>query len=109
MTKIYRTQNGIIGAQRVRKRRTLKTAAYFLSVVFVFALLHVWTRVRVVETGYEIRRLMEQGEELQGEHHSLKLEVATLRSPARLGKVASRLGLKRPPEKQVTLITYRAP
>ena len=109
MIKEYRTQGGIIGAQRVRKRRLSKTVAYLLGVVFVFAMVHVATRVRVVETGYEIRRLMEQREELKGESHSLKVEVATLRSPVRLGRVAMQLGLKKPPEKEVTLITYRTP
>ncbi|MBI2981880.1 MAG: cell division protein FtsL [Deltaproteobacteria bacterium] len=109
MTKIYHTQSGIIGAQRIRKRKLLKTVARLLGIVFVFAMVHIATRVWVVETGYEIRRLMEQREELKGENHSLKVEVATLRSPVRLGRVAMQIGLKKPPEKQVLLMTYRTP
>ena len=98
----------LIGAQRFRKRRRFQETARLLGIVVVFALFHVWARVAVVQTGYEIRKLMEQREELRGDQHALRVEVASLRSPVRLQEAARELGLKKPPEQQVTLISSLA-
>lgn len=94
-----------LGNQSLRKKRRFREASILLGLTLVFAIFHVWTRMEVVQTGYEIRRLMTQREELKGVSHSLRVEVATLRSPVHLEEVAQRLGLKKPPEKQVTLIS----
>ncbi len=99
----------VVHSQKISERRFLKKAGIWLAVIFVSALLHVATRVQVVQTGYQIRQLTEQQETLKGEQHTLRVEVATLRSPVRLEKVAQTLGLKRPPEKQVTLLSSRTP
>lgn len=84
-----------------------RRAGIILSLCFVFALLHVWTRVLVVQNGYQIRQMMDEQEKLKGEAHTLRLELATLRSPFRLEKMAQQMGLKKPPEKTVTMISAR--
>lgn len=96
-------------AQSLKGRRLLREMATLLGVLFVFALLHVGTRVQVVQTGYLISKLIEREEEMKGDNHALQVEVATLRSPGRLDQVAKQLGLKRPPEQEVTLISARIP
>ena len=95
----------VIHSQNLRQRRFLKESALFVAIGFLFALFYVWTRVQVVETGYQIRHLATQAEELKGQNHALRVEVATLKSPVRLDAVALELGLKRPPEKQVMMIS----
>jgi len=93
----------------VLRRRLLRDLSCILMALFLFAIFHVWTRIEVVSTGYEIRKLTQEQEALKGESHGLRVEVATLRSPIRLEKVARQLGLKRAPEKQVLLLTSRSP
>lgn len=51
-------------------------------------IMHVSSRVFVVRTGYELSRLEQEARSLNREHDRLKLELATLRSPARLEKLA---------------------
>lgn len=102
-------RSGVIHSQNLKQKRFFKDSALFVGVGFLFALFYVWTRVQVVETGYQIRHLMTQAEELKGQNHALRVEVATLKSPVRLDVIALNLGLKRPPEKQVTMISSRSP
>lgn len=115
-----RVSPGVVYWSRVRSRRAvesqsllgrkrLKGWTYGLALFLGFALFHVWVRVQVVETGYQIRSLSARLEELKGEQHTLRLESATLKSPARLEEVSRQLGLKRPPQHEVTLMTARNP
>lgn len=99
----------IVRAQRIRKKRTFKGLASGLLLILLLALVHVGVRVAVVETGYEIRKLMDEKEALKGERHSLRVEVQTLRSPTRIEKVAKELKLNRPQDEQVTLISFKTP
>lgn len=101
-TRIRR--RGIAGHQNIRMRSFLKSSALYLAIFFVFALGYVWTRVKVMEVGYNIRHLEDAQTELKTENHALTVEAATLRSPQRLEVLANQLGLKRPDENQVIFL-----
>ena len=101
-TRIRR--QGLIGSLNLKRRRWLKSWSFTLSVFFVFALFCVWSRVKVIETGYRLRHLEEEAERLGAVNHALNLEAAMLRSPRRLGQVAREMGLKRPREEQVFVL-----
>ncbi|HYV46264.1 MAG TPA: cell division protein FtsL [Myxococcaceae bacterium] len=68
-------------------------AALFASV----GILHVTSRVLVVDAGYRLSRLEEENRQLTLRNDRLKLELATLVSPARLEKLARDQGLQPPP------------
>ncbi|HEY8207399.1 MAG TPA: cell division protein FtsL [Myxococcaceae bacterium] len=69
-------------------------AALFVAV----GLLHVTSRVLVVDTGYRLSRLQEENRQLTLRNDRLKLELATLLSPARLERLAKeQLRLQPPP------------
>ncbi len=97
----------IIESQSLLGRRLLKGWSATLALFLVLALFHVWTRVQVVESGYRIRELSARLEELKGDQHTLRLEIATRKSPVRLEAVARQLGLRKPPQRDVTLMTAR--
>jgi cell division protein FtsL len=79
-------------------------AALFAAV----GILHVTSRVLVVDAGYRLSRLEEENRQLTLRNDRLKLELATLTSPARLEKVArDQLGLQPPPAG--TVISLGAP
>lgn len=96
-------------SQSLPGRRLLKGWSLGIFVFLFFALFHVWVRVQVVEVGYQIRELSTRHEELRREQHNLRLERTTLRSPVRLEAVAQQLGLRRPPQKEVMLLSARDP
>jgi len=70
-----------------------------LAVAFVgVGVFHVTARVMVVEAGYRLSRLEGEHRALIRENDTLKLELATLKSPARLEKLArADLGMMPPP------------
>jgi cell division protein FtsL len=51
-------------------------------------ILHVASRVLVVDAGYQLSRLEHEGQKLALENGKLKIELTLLKSPARLEKVA---------------------
>lgn len=73
--------------------------AMILCVLFaVVGIVHVTSRVSVVRVGYELSKLDNENRVLMREQEQLKLEVATLKSPARLENLAQKqLGLIAPP------------
>ncbi|MDQ3263919.1 MAG: cell division protein FtsL [Myxococcota bacterium] len=70
-----------------------------LAVAFVgVGVFHVTARVMVVEAGYRLSRLETENREMIRENDTLKLELATLKSPARMEKLArEQLGMTPPP------------
>lgn len=73
-------------------------AAIAVGLLALVGIVHVTSRVMVVKMGYELSRLDAQTTELLRENDALKLELATLKAPARLETLArTKLGLGPPP------------
>ncbi len=76
--------------------RLARTAAALLLLA-ALGVFHVWSRTRVVATGYALGELQRDHVALTAEHDRLRIEVETLRSPAVLERVArQRLGMAPP-------------
>ncbi len=76
----------------------LLPAALVAGVFVAAGLIHVTSRVLVVDVGYKRAKAEQQGRELTREHDRLKLELATLKSPTRLEKIArEQLAMVPPP------------
>ncbi len=101
-TRIRR--QGLKGYKNLKARIFFRSAAFYLIPFFVFALAYVWARIQVIETGYRLRQLEEKRDQLKEENRSLTVEVAMLKSPQKLEKIAGELGLKRPSENQIYFI-----
>jgi cell division protein FtsL len=76
---------------------------HLLPAVLLFGLfaavgmLHVTSRVLVVDMGYRLSKAESEGRALTRENDRLKLELATLKAPARLEKLArEQLGMAMP-------------
>lgn len=64
--------------------------AAILALLFVaVGVMHVTSRVLVVDAGYSLSRLESENRELMHQNDKLKLELATLKAPSRLEKLAS--------------------
>ena len=66
----------------------LLPAALLVVLFATVGIVHVTSRVLVVKVGYQLSTLDQASSDLMREHDRLKLELATLRSPARLESIA---------------------
>jgi cell division protein FtsL len=75
----------------------LLPAALAVALLAAVGVVHVTSRVLVVKVGYELSRLDGEATTLTRENDRLKLELATLKSPARLeGLARAQLGMGPP-------------
>jgi cell division protein FtsL len=59
-----------------------------VSAAAAIAIFHIWSRTRVLATGYELGEQQRAHARLIAEHDRLRLEVESLRAPAALEKLA---------------------
>jgi cell division protein FtsL len=85
--------------------------AVLLTVLFAaVGIMHVTSRVMVMRVGYQLSKLDAENRNLSREHDRLKLELATLRSPARLERLArEKLGMIPPPASSVVTLANPTP
>jgi cell division protein FtsL len=77
--------------------RALLPPALLVLLFVVVGVVHVTSRILVVSAGYELSRIEAQHRRLSLENDRLKLELATLKSPARLERHArEKLGMGPP-------------
>jgi len=73
-------------------------------------ILHVTSRVRIVSVGYELSVLEGEHRDLRRENDRLKVELATLKSPARLERLArEKLAMGPPPASSIVLLQTHGP
>jgi len=77
----------------------------FLFLLVVSILFYVWTRVKVVQYGYEISAAMRAKEAAVVAHNERSIEIATLRSAQRVEKRArEELRMNAPRKDQLVII-----
>ncbi len=78
----------------------------FLMLLFIGgSLFYVWSRIQVIQLGYEISNALKEERALTETNKKLKLEIATLKSYARIEKVAvEQLRMVKPKPEQVIVI-----
>lgn len=91
-----------------RKKRNLKQIGLWglLMVFFIAELLfYTWCRVQCTRVGYEITRTNETQRQRLRLQNNLKIELARLKSPARIATYArERLGLRMPTPEQTMVL-----
>jgi len=69
------------------------------------SLFYVWTRIQVIQLGYEISNVLKEERALTEANKKLRLEIATLKSYARIEKLAVEdLKMAKPKPEQVIVI-----
>lgn len=90
----------------VTKKSTL--ILYFtLLLLFLIggSLFYVWSRIQVIQLGYEISNALKEGRTLFETNKKLKVEIASLKSYARIEKLAvEELKMSKPTPDQVIVI-----
>lgn len=79
------------------RNRSVRRGVLIFSALAVLALCYVWTRVRVIQLGYEATALHREVMKLEQKKEMLDAEVARLKTPERLERIAREtLGMRRP-------------
>ncbi len=91
-------------SEAVQKKFIKKWAVWFI-IATVLGLFYVWSRVQVVRLGYDVSKLKAEAETLNKQASNLELEIARLKSPARLEDVAKNMvKMKVPSAEQIILV-----
>ena len=92
------------GKARIAKRN-IRPWVLVLVLVLGEMFLLAWCRVQHVTVGYSITQATEEQQRLIKAQNKLKVEIARLRSPERITKIArSQLGLAPPKEEQMKVL-----
>lgn len=76
-----------------------------LALLTLLSLFHVWSRVKVVDLNLRITESNRLLKDLQQEKNMLRLEVASLKNPARIESLAKgELGMALPADQQVIIV-----
>lgn len=87
------------------QKRFVKKWALWVVLVTLLALFYVWSRVQVIQLGYELNTLKRQNEDIGKQISNLELDIAKLKSPKRLEEVARKeLGMQPPAAEQIVLV-----
>lgn len=87
------------------KQKAMVLWIIFMVVFIAELMLYAWSRVQCVDAGYEISRATQHQQELITLQNNLKIELASLKSPDRIAKIAKKkLGLVTPTPKQMVVI-----
>jgi cell division protein FtsL len=107
MTTQVSSRNGVsVGRVLLHLLPAVLLAALFAAV----GILHVTSRVFVVDMGYRLSKAQSEASTLTRENDRLKLELATLKAPARLEKLArEQLGMMMPPGSSVVALQPELP
>lgn len=85
-----------------RRRGLVILLSLTLLVAVSAAFCQVWTRLYAIECGYRISRATAEHARLQEQNRRLKLELALLKSPARIKAIAvDQLGMSEPRPEQI--------
>jgi cell division protein FtsL len=96
-------------APKTRKKNgdVTKTGIWiiFMAVFIAELFLYTWCRVNYIDVGYEISKETKKQNELIALQNNLKIELASLKSPERISKIAKdQLGLNTPTKSQTIVL-----
>ncbi len=91
--------------QRIGKRNLTGIWIFLMCFFFTELLFYTWCRVQCVRVGYEIQKATDRNQIMITRQDNLKIELARLKSPQRIEKIAKQqIGLTTPTHEQVVII-----
>ena len=106
--KIESRRKSIMVRKTRNKKANVKITGIWIIFMAVFIaelFLYTWSRVNFIGVGYEISNESRKQHELTALQNNLKIELASLRSPERIAKIAkNQLGLMAPTQNQTIVI-----
>jgi cell division protein FtsL len=99
------SRSGTLSRQQVRQGRILLPVLVLVGMLLGASLFYVWCRLQAVHLAYQQTRSAVLIEKLEKENEELRGEVARLKSPERIERVArEQLGLGYPSPEQIRIL-----
>jgi|SRR3990167_9987325 len=87
------------------KTRFLFRILFLVAFMAILSLFYIWSRIQIVQYGYDINALRGRHRQLVEENKKLNVEVATLKSPGRISRIArEKLKMQMPKPEQIKVI-----
>ena len=87
--------------------KTIGSWVLLISVLMAQILFYTWCRIQCTQIGYEISEAADTHRELLTDQSNLQIELARLKSPDRIAKIAKyQLGLTSPAPEQMVIMSY---
>ena len=94
-----------LGSRKRKKLRGMSLIFFAVMIVFSVLLLRVWISDKAVDLACEIDRLAAEKKSLEEGNRKLALEIARLRSPERISKIAvAQLNMVRSSDTEVIVL-----
>ena len=91
--------------KNIHKPNATVMSIIFMTIFLGELLFFTWCRVQTIGTGYEISKETQRRQDLITFQNNLKIELARLKSPERIAKIAkNQLGLITPTPEQMIII-----
>jgi cell division protein FtsL len=91
-----------------KMNRSSNRVLFFILFLFFLiggSLFYVWSRIQVIQVGYEISNALKEERALAEANKKMRLEIAMLKSYTRIEKIAvEELGMSKPRPDQVIVI-----
>jgi cell division protein FtsL len=110
MANMRTTMDKVADPRRMEEGSEQKSDVFvfMIAITFIITLVsvfHVWSRVKVMDLNIKVVELRREVKEQEQEQSRLKLEVASLKMPARIEALAKgELGMSLPTEQQVVQV-----
>jgi cell division protein FtsL len=110
MANIRATMDKVVDPRRLDSQVEVKSDLFIymigiIVIVTAVSVFHVWSRVKVMDLSLKVGELRRELKEQEQEQSRLKLEVASLKMPARIETLAKgELGMSLPTEQQVVQV-----
>jgi len=102
---LLREESNSKGRAKERKLKQILFFSLFLLFLIGGSLFYVWSRIQVIQYGYEISKALKEERALQEINKRLRLEITMLKSYERIEKIATEeLRMVKPKADQVIVI-----
>ena len=93
------------GIKQIQRRRVIGLWIFIMVIFITELLVYTWSRLQCIQAGYGISNETGKQKELTAIQKNLKIELARLKSPKRISKIArERLGMAPPSPEQIISI-----
>jgi len=106
--KSHRYRETVSRKSAMAHARSVRRGVALVVVAIALALSFVWTRVRVIQLGYEVTQMNKQVRDMGRRSNELEVEIAKLKSPDRLERLAREyFHMRLPQGDEIVFVTPR--
>ena len=104
--KTVKKQNAITKIDFLKTRIVMKLIILG-SFIVILALFYIWSRIQIVQVGYEINEMTHEQQLIKNEHRNLEMELLMMKAPQKIdGFARERLKMITPSQENIIEISW---